>query len=206
MGPTRSTQGAYFLPPDLTSQVTTDQGRLHEPHPHTLGPGVPHLWDHPLALYFKGQAGQGPQPCLPAEPAESGPEHPPEGPAHPPQHGGPPRGEAPYPPGGTGDVRVHSLLLTHGTVATATAEGLGHPVLTPTPLRRCSVRSCLERRSWWKGGRTGHRPPVSRGAASRPWPRPPAQPTGSAVRAPVGPQGAGAPCPSWPLTWPLTWR
>lgn len=208
MGPMRSTQGAYFLPPDLTSQVTTDQGRLHEPHPHTLGPGVPHLWDHPLALYFKGQAGQGPQPCLPAEPAESSPEHPPEGPAHPPQHGGPPQGEAPHPPGGTGDVRVHSLLLTHGTVATATAEGLGHPALTPTPLRRCSVRSCLREEELVEGG--AHRAPPP----GLTWCRvpPTATPTGPADRvscaspAPVGPQGAGAPCPSWPLTWPLTWR
>lgn len=105
---------------------------------------------------------------------------------------------------------MHSLLLTHGTVATATAEGLGHPALTPIPLRRCSVRSCLREEGLVEGG--AHRAPPP----GLTWCRvpPTATPTGPADRvsgaspAPVGPQDAGAPapCPSWPLTWPLTWR
>lgn len=88
---------------------------------------------------------------------------------------------------------MHSLLLTHGTVATATAEGLGHPALTPTPLRRCSVRSCLREEELVEGG--AHRAPPP----GLTWCRvpPTATPTGPADRvscaspAPVGPQGAG---------------
>lgn len=106
---------------------------------------------HPVV---EGPGWMGPQPCLPAEVAERGPEHPPEGPVHSPHSTGAHQE-------GQVALGVYSLLLALGTAATATAEGLGHLALTPTPFRR-SVRFLPARvRSCWKQGtHRGCRPPL----------------------------------------------